>query len=143
MGKIKVFIENHIVDIVCITAFIFFVFGVWLLYTANRTANEYRDVHDTVQSVERDNQQARQQIDSAAGKVESAEKQLNRSIKRTGEITESVKRTKERTDSNSKIIGECQDIVSASRRDTEEARGIFTDVDKANQVTGAQADSHA
>lgn len=142
MGKIKMFIENHIVDIVCITAFIFFVLGSWLLYTANRTVNEYSDVHDTVQSVESDNQQARQQIGNATAEINSAQKQLRVSIKRTGEITESVKRTKERTDSNSKIIGECEDIISAGRRDAEEARGIFADIDKANQGTGAQADSN-
>ena len=142
MGKIKMFIENHIVDIVCITAFIFFVLGSWLLYTANRTVNEYSDVHDTVQSVESDNQQARQQIGNATAEINSAQKQLRVSIKRTGEITESVKRTKERTDSNSKIIGECEDIISAGRRDAEEARGIFDSVDKANKVIGAQADSN-
>ena len=31
----------------------------WILYTDNRTANEYHDVTDTVQSVESDNREAR------------------------------------------------------------------------------------
>lgn len=140
MGKIKTFIENHIVDIVCITAFIFFVFGVWLLYTANRTANEYSDVHGTVQSVERDNKQARQQIDSASKQVESAEKQLNNSIKRTGEIAERTQQVKRRVDDNSRIIGECQNIIDAGRADTAEARSIFESVDRANQKNRTQSE---
>lgn len=142
MGKIQEFCKNHIVDVFMCVAVLFFVVGCWCLYTANRTANDYNHVTDTVQSVESDNQQARQQINSASAEINSAQKQLRRSIQRTGEITESVKRTKERTDGNSKIIGECQDIVDAGRRDIEEARGIFADIDKANQGNGAQADGN-
>lgn len=143
MGKIKAFIENHIVDIVCITAFIFFVLGIWCLYTANRTANDYNNIHDTVQSVERDNQQARQQINSASAEINSAEKQLNNSIKRTGKITNRVNNAQKRIDGNAEIVRECQDIIEAGRRDTAEARSIFADIDERNKVNGAQADSHA
>lgn len=142
MGEIEEFIKNHIIDVFVCVAVLFFVIGCWCLYTANRTTNDYNHATDTVQSVESDNRNARQQINSASKQVESAEKQLRRSIQRTGEITESVKRTKERTDGNSKIIGECEDIVSAGRRDIEEARGIFADIDKANKVNGAQADGN-
>lgn len=142
MGKIKEFIQNHLVDIVISASVLFFVLGCWLLYTASRTTNDYNDVTDTVQSIESDNQQARQQIDSAAGKVESAEKQLDRSIKRTGEITERTQQVKRRVDDNSKIVGECEDIVSAGRRDTEEAGSIFADIDKRNKISGTQTDGN-
>lgn len=136
MEKIKEFIQNHLVDIVISASVIFFVFGIWLLYTANRTANEYRDVHDTVQSVERDNQQARQQIDSASKQIKSAEKQLNNSIKRTGEITNRVNNAKKRIDDNTEIVRECNDIIDAGRADSAEARSIFESVDKANKTDG-------
>lgn len=136
MEKIKEFIQNHLVDIVISASVIFFVFGIWLLYTANRTANEYRDVHDTVQQVEADNRSARQQIDSAAAEIDSAQKQLGRSIQRTDRITERTQQVKRRVDDNSKIIGECQNLIDAGRRDTEEARSIFESVDKANQGNG-------
>lgn len=135
--------QGNIVSIVIISACAFFVLGCWLLYTANRTANEYHDVTDTVQSVERDNQQARQQIDSASAEIGKAEIKLNDGIKRTDRITKSVTDVKKRVDDNSKIIGECEDIVSAGRRDAAEARGIFADIDKANKVNGTQADGHA
>lgn len=143
MQKIKEFMQGNIVSIVIISACAFFVLGCWLLYTANRTVNEYSDVHDTVQSVESDNREARQQIGNATAEINSAQKQLSVSIKRTDRITERTQQAERRVDDNSKIIGECQDIVDAGRRDTEEARGIFADVDKANKVNGAQAGSHA
>lgn len=143
MGKIKEFIQNHLVDIVISASVIFFVFGIWLLYTASRTANDYRDVHDTVQSIESDNREARQQIGNASEQIKHAQNKLNDSIKRTGEITNRVNNAQKRIDGNAEIIGECENIVSAGRRDTAEARGIFESVDKANQTDGAQADSHA
>ena len=143
MEKIQEFIKSHIVDVFMCVAVLFFVVGCWCLYTSNRTANEYHDVHDTVQQIETDNREARQQIGNASAEIDSAQKQLSISIKRTDRITERTQQAERRVDDNSKIIGECQDIVDAGRRDTEEARGIFADVDKANKVNGAQAGSHA
>ena len=140
MEKIKEFIQNHLVDIVISASVIFFVFGIWLLYTANRTANDYHHVSDTVQSIESDNQQARRQINSASAKINSAQKQLSVSIKRTDRITERTQQAKNRIDGNAEIVRECQNLIGAGRRDTEEARGIFADIDKANQGNGAQAD---
>lgn len=142
MEKIKEFIQNHLVDIVISASVIFFVFGIWLLYTANRTANDYHHVSDTVQSIESDNQQARRQINSASAKINSAQKQLSVSIKRTDRITERTQQAKNRIDGNVEIVRECQNLIGAGRRDTEEARNIFADIDKANQGNGAQADSN-
>ena len=139
MDKIKEFMADHLTDLIAISAGVYFVLGCWCLYTANRTANDYHHVNDTVQSAERDNQQARQQIDSATAEIDSAQKRLDRSVKRVDRITERTQQVKRRIDSNSKIIGEGQDIVDAGRRDTEEARSIFADIDKANQGNGAQA----
>ena len=143
MEKIQEFCKNHIVDVFMCVAVLFFVVGCWCLYTANRTANDYSDVHDTVQSIKSDNQQARQQIGNATAEINSAQKQLNRSIKRTDRITERTQQAKSRVDDNSRIVSECEDIISAGRRDTEDARGIFADIDERNKVNGAQANSHA
>ena len=141
--KIQEFCKSHIVDMFMCVAVLFFAVGCWCLYTANRTANDYHDIHDTVQQAERDNQQARQQIGNASAEIDSAQKQLSVSIKRTGEITERTKQVKRRVDDNSRIIGECQTLIEAGRRDAEEARSIFADIDERNKVNGAQTDSHA
>lgn len=140
MEKIKEFMSDHLTDLIAISAGVYFVLGCWCLYTANRTANDYNHVTDTVQSIESDNQQARQQIGNATAEINSAQKQLGRSIQRTDRITERTQQAKKRVDSNSKIIGECQNLIDASRRDTAEARSIFKAVDERNKITGAQAD---
>lgn len=143
MEQIKNWIDDHYV--MCVSAFIFIscIIGGWLYYTANRTANDYHHVTDTVQSVESDNQQARQQIGNATAEINSAQKQLSVSIKRTDRITERTQQAKKRIDGNAEIVRECQNLIESGRRDTEEARGIFADIDKANQGNGTQADSHA
>ena len=143
MGKIKEFIQNHLVDIVISASVLFFVLGVWLLYTANRAANDYHDAHDTVQQAETDNRNARQQIGNATAEINSAQKQLSVSIKRTDRITERTQQAKSRVDDNSRIVRECQDIVDAGRRDTAEARAIFADIDQRNKITGTQTNSRA
>ena len=143
MEKIKAFIENHIVDIVCITAFIFFVLGIWLLYTANRTANDNYNVTQSIQQAERDNREARRAVNSASAEIGKAEIKLNDGIKRTDEISETVKRAKKRIDDNTEIIRECNDIIDAGRADSAEARSIFADIDKRNKENGTQADSNA
>ena len=140
MEKIKEFMADHLTDLIPLSAGVYFVPGRWLLYTANRTANDYHHVHDTVQSIESDNREARQQIGNASKQIEHAEKQLNDSIKRTDRITERTQQIKRRVDGNAEIIGECRNIIESGRRDTEEARGIFADIDERNKVNGAQAD---
>lgn len=142
MEKIKEFMADHLTDLIAISAGVYFVLGCWCLYTANRTANNYNHVTDTVQSVESDNREARQQINSAAGKVEYAQSKLNDSIKRTDRITERTQQAKNRIDGNAEIVRECQNLIGAGRRDAKEARGIFADIDERNKSNGAQADSN-
>ena len=129
MQKIKEFMQGNIVSIVIISACAFFVLGCWLLYTANRTANDNYNVTQSIQQAERDNREASKQVGNAASEIKHAQGKLNDGIKRI--------------DDNTEIVRECEDIVSAGRRDTAEARGLFESVDKANQTDGAQADSHA
>ncbi len=136
MEKIKEFVSDHIADIVVVVACAFFVLGCWLLYTANRTANDNYHVTNTVQSIKDDNQQARKQVRDAANEVKHAEKQLNRSIKRTDEVSGRIGQTQKRIDKNSKVIDDCERIITEGERDTAEARGIFADIDKANKTDG-------
>ena len=143
MQKIKEFMQGNIVSIVTISTYAFFVLGCWLLYTANRTANDNYNVTQSIQQAERDNREARRAVNSASAEIGKAEIKLNDGIKRTDRITNRVNGVKKRVDNNKEIIGECEDIVSAGRRDTEEARRIFADVDKRNKENGTQADSNA
>lgn len=142
MQKIKEFMQGNIVSIVIISACAFFVLGCWLLYTANRTANDNYNVTQSIQQAERDNREASKQVGNAAGEIKRAQGKLNDGIKRTDEISGTVKRAKKRIDDNTEIVRECNDIIDAGRRDTAEARGIFADIDQAHQGTAAQANSN-
>lgn len=141
MEKIKEFIQNHLVDIVISASVLFFVLGCWLLYTANRTANDNYNVTQSIQQAERDNREASKQVGNAAGEIKHAQGKLNDGIKRTDEISGTVKRAKKRIDDNTEIVRECNDIIDAGRADSAEARSIFADIDARNKITGAQANS--
>lgn len=136
MGKIKAFIENHIVDIVCITAFIFFVLGIWFLYTANRTVNEYSDVHESVDRAEAGIDRAESGARTAQTEIEDAKKHVKRANEATGKLTERTKRDTEELD-------ECQRITDRMSERSERIQRIIADVEKANKTDGAQANSHA
>lgn len=139
MQKIKEFMQGNIVSIVIISACAFFVLGCWLLYTANRTANDNYNVTQSIQQAERDNREASKQVGNATSEIKHAQGKLNDGIKRTDRITKSVTDVKKRVDDNSKIIGECEDVIKAGRNDLSEARSIFADIERANQKNGTQS----
>ena len=129
MGKIKAFIENHIVDIVCITAFIFFVLGIWFLYTANRTVNEYSDVHESVDRAEAGIDRAGKRLDSAQTEIKNAEVHIQRANEATGKLTDRTKRDAEELD-------ECQRITDRMSERSERIQRIIADVESANPSNG-------
>ena len=118
-------------------------FSCWGAGYANRTANDNYNVTQSIQQAERDNREASKQVGNAAGEIKHAQGKLNDGIKRTDEISGTVKRAKKRIDDNTEIVRECNDIIDAGRADSAEARSIFADIDQANQISGAQANSHA
>lgn len=136
MEKIKEFMADHLTDIIVICAGVFFVLGCWLLYTANRTANDNYNVTQSIQQAERDNREASKQVGNAASEIKHAQGKLNDGIKRTDEISGTVKRAKKRIDDNTEIVRECNDIIDAGRADSAEARSIFTAVDERNKISG-------
>lgn len=133
MGKIKDFIQSHIVDIIIFSSCIFFIFGCWLLYTANRTANEYSDIHESVERAEAGIDRAESGARSAQAEIKNAEVHVKRADKVTGKLAERTKR-------NAEELDECQHIADRMSERSERIQGIIADVEKANQGNGAQAD---
>ena len=137
MQKIKDFIYKRFAYLFISITTLCICGGVYLFHVSS-TIHQHDGA--AVQHVESNNREARRQINSASAKINSAQKQLDQSVKRVDRITERTQQAKRRVDDNSKIIGECEDIVSAGRGDTEEARNIFADIDERNKGTGTQAD---
>ncbi len=136
MEKIKEFIQNHLVDIVISASVLFFVFGVWLLYTASRTEHEYQHVNKSVADVEAGIDRAESGARTAQTEIEDAKKHVKRANEATGKLTERTKRDTEELD-------ECQRITDRMSERSERIQRIIADVEKANKTDGAQANSHA
>lgn len=140
--KVCLWIDYNFIYILLAVLLICGVVCAWLLYTECRTDNEYRDVNESVQSIESDNQQAGREIESASVEIEHAQKELSYGIERTDRIAGTVNKVKRRTDSDTKIINDCNNIIEAGRRDASEARAIFAEVDQANKISGTQTDGN-
>lgn len=131
MGKIKEFIQNHLVDIVISASVIVFVFGIWLLYTANRTVNDYSDVHDTVERAEAGVDRAGKRLDSAQTEIKNAEVHIQRADAVTGKLTERAKR-------NQAELDECERITDRMQERAGKIESIIRDVESTNKTNGAQ-----
>lgn len=135
MGKIKAFIENHIVDIVCITAFIFFVLGCWYLYTANRTKNDYNNVTQSVERTEAGIENAESGVGTAQTEIKHAEKHVQRANEAAGKLTERTKR-------NARTLDESEQLIKRMSERSSKIEGIVESVEAGNTGTRAQANSN-
>ena len=131
MGKIKDFIQSHIVDIIIFSSCIFFIFGCWLLYTANRTANEYSDVHESVERAEAGIDRAERGARTAQTEIKEAEKHIQRADAVTGKLTERTKR-------NQAELDECERITDRMQERAGKIESIIRNVESANKTDGAQ-----
>lgn len=131
MDKIKEFMADHLTDLIAISAGVYFVLGCWCLYTANRTANEYRDVRQSVELVEKGVDRAERRAGAAQAEIKNAQKHIQRADEVTGKLTERTKR-------NSKELDDCQRLVDRMSERSERIQGIIRDVEAGNQAAGTQ-----
>ena len=129
MGKIQEFCKNHIVDVFMCVAVLFFVVGCWCLYTANRTANDYHDVHESVERTEAGIDRAGKRLDSAQTEIKNAEKHIQRADEATGKLTERTKRNQAELDEGEHITDRMQERAG-------KIESIIRDVESANQSNG-------
>lgn len=129
MGKIKEFIQNHLVDIVISDSVIFFVLGCWCLYTASRTENDYNNVTQSVERTEAGIDRAESGARTAQTEIKNAEKHIQRANEATGKLTERTKRDAEELD-------ECQRITDRMSERSERIQRIIADVESANPSNG-------
>lgn len=129
MEKIKEFIQNHLVDIVISASVIFFVFGIWLLYTASRTANDYRDVHESVERAEAGIDRAESGAGTAQAEIKNAEVHVKRADETAGKLAERTKR-------NAEELDECQHIADRMSERSERIEGIIADIEQSNKSSG-------
>ncbi|PWL47719.1 MAG: hypothetical protein DBY44_00025 [Veillonellaceae bacterium] len=131
MEKIKEFMSDHLTDLIAISAGVFFVLGCWCLYTANRTVNDYHDVHESVDRAEAGIDRAESGARTAQTEIKNAEVHIQRANEATGKLTERTKRDAEELD-------ECQHLADRMSERSERIQRIIANVESANKTDGAQ-----
>ena len=134
MEQIKSWISDHYV--VCVSAIIFIgcIIGGWLYYTASRTGNDYHDVRQSVERVEKGIDRAERGAGAAQAEIKNAEVHVKRADEITGKLTE-------RTQRNARELDESERIVNSMSERSERIQGIIADVEKSNQESEAQTGS--
>lgn len=133
MEAIKSWISDHYV--VCVSAIIFIgcIIGSWLYYTASRTENDYHDVRQSVERIEKGIDRAERGAGAAQAEIKNAQKHIRRANEVTGKLTE-------RTERNSEELNDCQRLVDRMSERSERIQGIIADIERANKSNGTQAD---
>ena len=132
--KIKEFYEdNQLLVIGVVFLIVALVFG-WLLRT-DRTAGD--NVDNTISEIATDNQRTGEQIKSASGQVDEAQRNISGAVERTERVE---KLTKE----SQSTVSECEQLTSDCQVLNGEAKSILADVELANkkgtsgETTGAK-----
>ena len=133
MEAIKSWIDDHFMFCVSAIAFSLCIIGGWLYYTASRTENDYHDVRQSVERIEKGIDRAERGAGAAQAEIKNAQKHIRRANEVTGKLTE-------RTERNSEELNDCQRLVDRMSERSERIQGIIADIERANKSNGIQAD---
>lgn len=129
MEAIKSWIDDHFMFCVSAIAFSLCIIGWWLLYTDNRTANDYHDAVNSVEHVEAGIDRAGKRLDSAQTEIKNAEKHIQRADAVTGKLTVRVKQ-------NTAELNECERITDRMSERSTRIQAIIRNIEAANQSNG-------
>lgn len=136
--------KNKTILIAGVLCFILAIAGAWLVcrHYDDAASAENHNVIDTVQSAERDNQRARDDIGNAASAIERSQEQLDRATADIDRAAESVTRLQKSTANNTAELDQCQKLIKTGRGNIAAAKSIFANIDKENKSNGTQTSSH-
>ena len=136
--------KNKTILIAGVLCFILAIAGAWLVcrHYDDAASAENNNIIDTVQSAERDNQRARDDIGNAASAIERSQEQLDRATADIDRATESVTRLQKSTANNTAELDQCQKLIETGRGNIAAAKSIFANIDKENKSNGTQTSSH-
>lgn len=136
--------KNKTILIAGVLCFILAITGTWLVcrHYDDAASAENHNVIDTVQSAERDNKRARDDIGNAASAIERSKEQLDRATADIDRAAESVTRLQKSTANNTAELDQCQKLIETGRGNIAAAKSIFANIDKENKSNGTQTSSH-
>ena len=126
--------KNKTILIAGVLCFILAIAGAWLVcrHYDDAASTGNHNVIDTVQSAERDNQRARDDIGNAASAIERSQEQLDRATADIDRAAESVTRLQKSTANNTAELDQCQKLIETGRGNIAAAKSIFADIDRTN-----------
>ncbi len=107
-------------------------FGILLAYVIICNGTNVSINDGTIQRIENDNKQAREQIGTASREIGNAESGLDDAAAGIDRSTESINKVKESISGNERELDECQRIVAESRADISRAGEILDGLEPAN-----------
>lgn len=120
---------------VYICAFVL-MFACLLAYTVSRGGTDVSDIRGSIQRIENDNNQAREQIGDATEQIGAASKSIDGAEAGIDRSVESITRVEESISRNESELDECQRIVSEGRSDIARAGEILDGIRAAGEDTG-------
>lgn len=124
--------KKKIVTIACVIFAICAVL-VCLIFSGTTGNGNGGDAKNAVREIKNYSEKSADAVRSAREQVKSAGEQLDRSISRVDRAAESADRVQKRIGENSRTIAECQDIITDSRRELDEIKSIFRQIDEENR----------
>ncbi|NME28823.1 hypothetical protein HF872_09360 [Megasphaera hexanoica] len=120
--------RNKTLIVICILLLIISATGAWLVcrHYDNQSIRENRDVNRTVQSIEGNNQRAREQLSNASSEIEQARQQLD-------DVTNTISNSQRTAAENKELIADSKRLIESSQQRIAEAERIFADIDQSNR----------
>ena len=103
-------------------------------YYDKRTAADGHDALGTIQQIKADNESVRNDIGDAATQIDDAQANLDAGQGDLATATGRLDELQSRADADAAVLDECQGILDVSRKNIEEAKRIFADVDRENKL---------
>lgn len=120
--------RNKTLIIICILLLIISGTGAWIMcrHYDNQSDQESRNICRTVQSIEANNQRAREQLNNASREIEQARHKLN-------DITRTINDSQRTVTENKELIAKSKRLIESSQQRIAEAERIFTDIEQSNR----------
>ena len=121
--------QNKTLIIACLLLFLVALAGSWMVYRHydRQAASDNHDVSRTVQSIEDDNQRARENVSTATEQIRQAGQQLD-------SLAESIDASERTVNDNKAVIDDSRQLIESSQRRLEQAESILREIDRANQL---------
>ena len=125
-GVDEIATKKNIIIAICVLCIIGAIYWTVCQHYDNETKRENSNVTDTIQSIEDDNQRAREHLGTAAEQIRQAGQQLD-------SAAASIDAGQRTINDNKAVINDSRQLIESSKRNLEQAESVIRTIDEANQ----------